>query len=177
MKFEDMETNDFRNLNLLRIVGKHFIRQAIIYKKAYVYHRYNGTHLHVADKEITFKDDIYVLYCTMEINSFLDMTEDDFRNVFLFGEKTIAKYLWLQKYLKGEVDGQYHSEKDEKLIEFAGQKEIEKRNKQIDTLLKKIEKLSEELEEEKNENRNLRKRVIELEKARKAIREIQKIEI
>lgn len=164
-----MTTADFKKLGIGQL--KYFrIIQSTLAGKAYKAIGYTVLH---TESEIKYlvknygaKWEEYDLY-NCEYKNFLEITEDGFKKVFFVATAYVPKYLWLQKYLKGEVQAPYTKTyqllTDEKLIQKITQKEekicelekklksIEEENKQLKSELRKYENYRKKIEELKSE--------------------------
>lgn len=174
MKFEEMTTKDFERLNLKGLRRKHEIITAITSKMVWIYH--GRTHIFVS-KEKIMEDGYVTLYGKFEFKSFLDITEEQFKNVFMLKDRTIAKYSWLQRYLKGEVDGTYDANKDNNLIELAVKESINNKQEKIEMLENKLNIALTKCNDLKKENKDLKIQIKKYDRVKKAILEIHKIDI
>lgn len=112
-----------------------------------------------------------------EKTDFLDMSEEFFKNKLQFTDAMTAKYLWLQKYIKGEVDGEYTRENDENLINLKIKEAAKEKDKKIEKLKNKIADLNNELSAIGEENRELKVKLKQYEKFKKLHEEISKIQL
>lgn len=175
MKFEELTTEDFRRLNLSPLHQRRNIVWAL--KKEKVYIHYDKLYKKYAYGDaIQSTNDRYEFCGTIEIKNFLDITEEQFRDIFGIGKTSLPKYLWLQKYLKGEVNGVYQPD-CEIAVQLLESEEISKLKKKIDDLSEKLAKTSSELAQERKNNKELTKAIKDLERARKAIQQIKSMEI
>lgn len=104
------------------------------------------------------------MHSTITGKDFFDITEDDLvsaepriRNL---GKAGIQKFLWLQKYLKGEVTSGLDK------MEQEGNIKISEKDKKIEKLQSKNEELKSENERLKEEIRHLRARIDFIEKVK-----------
>lgn len=173
-----MTTKDFERLNLKGLRKKHEIITAITSKMVWIYHGH--THIRVLKEKLMESDmesDYVTLYGEFEFKSFLDITEEQFKNVFMLTDRTIAKYIWLQRYLKGEVDGTYDANKDNKLIELAVKEAINNKQEKIEMLENKLNIALTKCNDLKKENKDLKIQIKKYDRVKKAILEIRKIDI
>lgn len=173
-----MTTKDFERLNLKGLRKKHEIIIAITSKMVWIYH--GRTHILVLKEKLMESDmesDYVTLYGKFEFKSFLDITEEQFKNVFMLTDRTIAKYIWLQRYLKGEVDGTYDANKDNKLIELAVKEAINNKQEKIEMLENKLNIALTKCNDLKKENKDLKIQIKKYDRVKKAILEIRKIDI
>lgn len=88
--------------------------------------------------------------------AFLDMDTDFFNKIGISGY-TLEKYLWLQKYIKGEVSGEFDTENAK--IEVAIHNACNMKDKEIEYLRRKVDNLMLEKENIKEENRELKRTI------------------
>jgi hypothetical protein len=140
MKFEELTVKDFENLGLKGIRNKQTIKTILKLGQADIYDNYgSGSHVFATKRgeKVEWK------FCNyrgeISASSFLDFTEDNFK-MLGYGFKPRQKLLWLQKYIKGEVDGTFPIDK---VIET---EEIQKLTSKITQLQEKIAKKDCEIE-------------------------------
>ena len=157
MNFKDISNKELRELNLYPInkfknfkircdTGYYDVyRQRDNHERILRYPRYFGSY----GLEYVPHWDDYVFVERIEMKDFLDMCQNDFE-FWGFKGKSLDKMLWLQKYLKGEIDGVYSDSN------FNNNNEIKQRDETI-------AKLRSKLSIAKDENETLKQKIKELE--------------
>lgn len=149
--FLKMHNSDFRRLGIFPLRNILVVR-SICQGKTFVYHApYELRAFKEKRNDTSFK-----FVAEVEQTNFLEMTEELFRSLG-FSEGMILKYLWLQKFIKGEVDGIYQKDKCKNLIKLNSQykENHERKNEKIDELKQFLEVEIENAEQRKAETSNV----------------------
>lgn len=167
MDFKDIGTKELKELNLHPIMRfrSYKAKYDIGYYDVYVRKTDNGCFVrsklpYLFGDKIVYTPpyrDGWILEKRVEMKNFLDMTESDFEFFGIEG-KALNKMLWLQKYLKGEVDGVYTDD------DFIRDKEIVQKDKIIASLRKELQKEKDKNTEMKEEIQSLKKELKDIEK-------------
>lgn len=104
----------------------------------------------------------------LHISSIDDITEDLLRDEFCFTDLMIKKYMWLKKYLKGEVNGRYNKY-DSVILDSGVNAKIEQLQNKIGFLMGKIQRLETEKDKLSAENARLKAENFKLESVKTAI--------
>lgn len=89
------------------------------------------------------------------IADFNEITEELLRNEFMFTVPTIKKYMWLKRYLNGEVKGRYNRY-DSTLLSSEVNAKMEQLQNKIGFLQGKIQRLEAEKEKLREQNNKLK---------------------
>lgn len=153
MEFKDIGKEELKELNLYPIhkINQYRLFEQVGYLSIYVTLPYKNKKFFFprldSDGEICYRpqnSEDYKRFKKVEIKPFLEMSREDFEKTCFFGQKTIMKLLWLQKYLKGEVKGKYNPLDYESYKDVLNIEEIYKRDKDIEKLTLQIKQLKEE---------------------------------
>lgn len=164
-----------KELGIDRLNRKHIVDRMIRCKEGYIKIDSGGRHPiysmdYCRSNYLSLENDKKYIY--FKIDTFFDITEEMFRA--FCSVETTAKYLWLQKYGKGQVTGKFENDGSN---EYIVQEEVKAEIKKREELYKKIDIYKSEIKELKKENDELRKDNKRLKKCRRLIEEIKKIEL
>lgn len=156
MDFQEIGVKELKELNLYPIF------KFKEYKECDKYGHYairrstgNGTFregiVEICTPPYTSPSECWDILERIELKPFVDMDKDGFEK-FGFKGKSLLKLLWLQKYLRGEVVGQYEATEDVLLQSMRESEEFSKKEKTI-------QRLNSQLLEEKAKNKELQQKI------------------
>lgn len=175
LNFIEMTGADFKKLGLSPLHKSCFIKSILKNGIIFVYKSKISDKIFCTLKKS--EKDEYVFVEQIKINELSDFTEHIFKDILCFSDSSTSRYLWLQKYIKGEVDGKYIKENDENLINLKVKEAVKEKERKIEKLINKISDLNRDLSKIKEENRELKEKLKRYEKFKKLQEEISKIQI